>query len=672
MVLIKTLATSSACAMALAWFTGQPDPQAPPRPDGPPRDGEPRRFEFGPGGPGGPGGFPGRGPGGFGGPGGPGGMFGGERKLVEKFDTDKNGWLDSGERKAARESLKSEPGFGRPGGPRGFGPPGGGPPGGFGGREEVSPKPGPRVGVADVKPVDEKTPLYDPETIRTIFLEFENDDWDAEMAEFYKSDVEVPAKMIVDGKEYPNVGVGYRGMSSFMAVPAGGKRSLNISMDLVDGKQKLLGYKTLNLLNAHEDPSFLHTALYLDMARQHIPAPKANFVRVVINGESWGLYVSAQQFNKEFVSENFQSSKGARWKVPGSPMGRGGLEYLGDDIEAYRRIYTIKSDDNDKSWKALIKLCKTLNETPAEQLEEALKPMLDIDGTLWFLALECALINNDGYWTRASDYCMYLDGDGKFHIIPHDANETLSTAMGGPPGGMRGRGPGGFGGPGGPGGPGGFGPPGGGFGGPPGFGPPPEGGPGPGSEAQPPRGERPPQDRDGDRPRPDGDRGPRPGDQAGPGGEGRREEDRGNFRFGPGGFGGPGGPGFGGPGGGVGVKLDPLVGLEDASKPLRSKLLKVPALKERYLQMVKTIATESLDWKNLGPKVDAYAKLIEPEVAADTRKLSTPAAFQQAVAAGPANGEKPPEGRRRISLKEFADQRREFLLSHEAIKGLGK
>src|SRR5207249_12155300 len=72
---------------------------------------------------------------------------------------------------------------------------------------------------------------------------------------------------------------------------------------------------------------------------------------------------------------------------------------------------------------------------------------------------------------------------------------------------------------------------------------------------------------------------------------------------GPGGRpGGPGGgpPGFGGPGGGPvlfgmgprvnGVELDPLVGLDDARKPLRSKLLAVPALRAKYLEYVRTIA----------------------------------------------------------------------------------
>ena len=42
--------------------------------------------------------------------------------------------------------------------------------------------------------------------------------------------------------------------------------------------------------------------------------------------------------------------------------------------------------------------------------------------------------------------------------------------------------------------------------------------------------------------------------------------------------------------GGASAELDPLVGLDDATKPLRSKLLAVPALRERYLSYVRDIA----------------------------------------------------------------------------------
>ena len=146
----------------------------------------------------------------------------------------------------------------------------------------------------------------------------------------------------MDGKTYPNVGVHFRGHLVLHGVREGHKRSLNVSLDFVDPNQRLLGYKTLNLLNSHEDPTFLHTVLYFHIARHYIPAPKANFVRVVINGESWGLYVNAQQFDKIFLAENYPSSKGARWKVPGNPGADGGLRYLGEDVEDYKRRFEIK------------------------------------------------------------------------------------------------------------------------------------------------------------------------------------------------------------------------------------------------------------------------------------------------------------------------------------------
>ncbi|WP_165250446.1 CotH kinase family protein [Paludisphaera soli] len=584
---------------------------------------------FGPGGPGGPGGPPGFGPG------------GGERKLVKKYDKDGDGRLNADERRAAVEGEKAGPG-----GPRGGrrGPGGFGPPPGFGGEAEPA-KPGVKVSPSEVASYPGR-PLYDPDVLRTLFLDFEGDGWESELSAFYKSDVEVPATLTVDGRKIEGVGVHFRGMSSYFTVGEGRKRSLNVSLDFTDPDRKLDGYKTLNLLNSHEDASLLHTVLYSEIARRYIPAPKANFVRVVINGESWGVYVNVQQFDKKFLSENYGTDEGARWKVPGNPGADGGLGYHGDDLAEYKRRYELKSSKKgeDDAWKALIALCKTLDETPADQLEKALEPILDVDGALKFLALDNVLVNGDGYWTRASDYSIYLDPSGKFHLIPHDMNETFQAGGGFP----------GFG-PGGPGGRGGrMGGPGGGRGGPQGFGPdrpgfgpggPPDGGPG----------------------------GPPPGfGQGGPGGP---PGGRGGFaggRGGPGGRGGRmGGPGFG-PGGG-GVDLDPLVGLDSARTPLRSKLLAVPALRARYLGYVKAIAEKDLDWKTLGPIVARYRALIEKDVEADTRKLESFAAFQaatspKAVAAKPeATKGRGPRGEG-MSLRAFADARRKHLLGLPEVK----
>ncbi len=97
---------------------------------------------------------------------------------------------------------------------------------------------------------------------------------------------------------------------------------------------------------------------------------------------------------------------------------------------AYQRTYEIKSKDDPKSWSDLIRLCKVLNQTPPDQLEKALEPLLDIDGALRFLAVDKALINNDGYWTRASDYSIYEDEKGRFHVLPYDSNETWRPTEG--------------------------------------------------------------------------------------------------------------------------------------------------------------------------------------------------------------------------------------------------
>jgi hypothetical protein len=123
-----------------------------------------------------------------------------------------------------------------------------------------------------------------------------------------------------------------------------------------------------------------------------------------------------------------------------------------------------------------------------------------------------------------------------------------------------------------------------------------------------------------------------------------------------------------------GVKLAPLIGLDDARKPLRSKLLAVPALRDRYLANIRTIAEEWLDWNKLGPVVAQYRALIEGEIAADTRKLSTTEAFL-ALTAPDAPEPKPaaegqPGPRGAMALKTFADQRRAYLLALPEIQAL--
>lgn len=649
-----------------------------------------------------------------GGPGGPGGGFGGKTLLVEKFDRDGDGRLDRQEREAAREFLKEEraAGRGRRGFPRRRGEP------------AEPPEPGPRLSPEDVSAYPEAG-LYDTSVLRTLFLTFESDDWEAEMADFNNTDVEVPATLQVDGKTYRDVGVHFRGASSFGSVSAGFKRSLNLSLDFVHDDQRLKGYCTLNLLNSHGDPSFLRSFLYSVIARDYLPAPRVNFVRVVIQGESWGVYVNSEQFNRDFTRDHFGTRKGDRWKTPGSPRGRATLGYLGDDPEDYRGVYSLRSKEDPEAWKALIELTRVISETPIEELPEALEPLLDVEGALRFLAVENALINNDGYWTRASDYNLYRDVKGRFHLVPHDMNEAFQA-----PGrfGRRGRG----------------GPGGGGLG---------RGqttmaiitrtdGDGDGkltleefsSLAAAVFGEEDSRDLRGFTrslgaalsPRPAGGEERRRGrgrppvgpeayisagifraSDADSDGSVTREEfekllgrwfeefsgddastlderslasglrsklRRGDFGPPAGDRGGNRGPGRGGPPGDrrpsaeTGprpVNLDPMEALGDESKVLISRLLKVPAYRKRYLDLLEDIARRWLDWETLGPIATRHHELIAGAVASDTRKLDSTEAFRQNLLETVANGGGF-GGPTRMGIRQFAEARSKYLLERVA------
>ena len=239
-----------------------------------------------------------------------------KQKLLEKFDSNRDNYMDSSERNAALDYLASEKAEGR-----GPGRPGRG---GFGPGNHEPTSAGVKLSVGDVKQYPEAS-LYAPQVLRTFFLRFESADWEKELADFKNTDVEVPATLTVDGKVYKDVGVHFRGASSFMMVGEGRKRSLNIALDYKNKDQALGGYHTLNLLNSHDDPTFLRTLLSYEIARDYIPAPKANLARVVINGESWGIYANAQQFNKDFVKEWF-GTKRRPLEGPGQPAWPGQLK----------------------------------------------------------------------------------------------------------------------------------------------------------------------------------------------------------------------------------------------------------------------------------------------------------------------------------------------------------
>ncbi len=411
--------------------------------------------------------------------------------------------------------------------------------------------------------------LYDETVLRTLELRFEPADWWDQLTANYGTGENILADLTVEGITYPEVGVRFRGNTSYTRTGDSVKKSFNIELDFVNEDQTLMGYRTLNLNNAYQDPSFMREVLYFHEARNYVPTPKANHVHLTINGQNWGVYANVQQINADMVAEWFPSNDGDRWKVetggagdrqpddggdrqpggagdrqpggagtnpgqrpprdgapPGAdttgtnpgqqPPGGGAfggdkaLTWQGDDPTTYESLYLIKAENTDDPWAHLIALCEVLNSTPADQLEAALEPIMDVDRWLWFIAVESVLGDDDSYLTKGSDYQLYYEPEsGRMHPLQYDGNEALNARL---------------------------------------------------------------------------------------------------------------------------ITRDPMDGEDNADRPVIRQLLSVPALRQRYLAHVRTVLNRSLTWETLGPQVEQYEQLIEAAVRADPHKFYSTEDFEASPA----------------------------------------
>ena len=287
--------------------------------------------------------------------------------------------------------------------------------------------------------------LYDESVVEEIRLYFPQPNYWTLLTNYYNSKTDIPATLKYKGVSFDSVGVRFKGQTSYFMNNTA-KKSFNISMDVYKDGQKLEGYHSLNLNNSFSDASFMREVLYYRLIRKHTPSAKANFVRVYLNDQDWGIYQNVQQLNKDFLEEWYESNDGIniRADVPdGSSTGPGGgpgggamwgdgtagLNYLGSDTSLYKKYYTLKSSGSSLPWTELMQACNVLNNSGAYLETEAPK-MFDIDKILWHLACEIAFGDDDSYVYKGKmDYYIYKDDmTGRWASYDYDANSTLLAA----------------------------------------------------------------------------------------------------------------------------------------------------------------------------------------------------------------------------------------------------
>ena len=183
--------------------------------------------------------------------------------------------------------------------------------------------------------------LYDVSVLRTLNLTLEQDNWWDLLKHHKESETGkyLRGTLVVDGIVYNRVGVALRGKASYYYANEY-KRPFKIKMDAFKDGQELYGYDSIRLNNGWEDPTFVRDVVMANALRPYVPMPRGNFVKLVINGENWGVYVNEQQKDRKWMREWYGAVTGNRYK---SVLG-GNLSYpllvttLDDDFRLGRRL----------------------------------------------------------------------------------------------------------------------------------------------------------------------------------------------------------------------------------------------------------------------------------------------------------------------------------------------
>jgi spore coat protein CotH len=280
-----------------------------------------------------------------------------------------------------------------------------------------------------------RTAFYDIYAIRRIDLTFAQANWWSQMTANYSSETEIPASLSYNGTALASaVGVRFKGDTSYNQNKTE-KKSFNISIDYENPDQTLEGYKNLNLNCAWGDNAFMREIVYEAVNQAYVPAVANNYVDLYINGSSWGLYVSSQQEDDEFIKEWFLTNNGTRWRAQpssgggqGFGQGKSGLNYLGSSSASYEPYYTLKDANKETPWTDLVEVCTSLNATTTGANTDV-EADLDVDRALWFLACENVFDDEDSYiYKGGNDYYVYWEVEtGRITPLEYDGNSCLES-----------------------------------------------------------------------------------------------------------------------------------------------------------------------------------------------------------------------------------------------------
>jgi len=177
------------------------------------------------------------------------------------------------------------------------------------------------------------------------------------------------------------------------------------------------GLKKLTLNNQVQDPSYAHERVGYDfLSKLGIPVPRVAPVRVIVNGDSWGLYLNVETIDRRFLSRRFDSNDGMLYEGDyGCDLGETACyepKFDTDECDEPR-------DGDPTDMRPLQGLHNRLSKIPSDDFYPAINEVFDFDAYLTTWAAGTLMGYFDGYPSEPTNYRIYHDpSDDRWTLIP--------------------------------------------------------------------------------------------------------------------------------------------------------------------------------------------------------------------------------------------------------------
>jgi len=292
------------------------------------------------------------------------------------------------------------------------------------------------TGLVFAQPDDPAAALYSPDLMPTFELQISEENLaflDNEPA----AEIYVPGTLIYEGEEIPNVGIRYKGsVGAFVGCTANStdenpfdtsgakicpKLSMKVSFNEYNPDGRFMGLKKLLFHSMNQDESLMRERMGYHLFREMgIAAPRANHMRLRINGEFAGVFLNLEQIDGRFTRSRFADGQGNLYKEVWptySPLQPKTTERaLHDSLKSNR--------DENPSVQKMLDFGEAVMQSDSESAIAAIDEWMSVEYMARWIAVDRTIRADDGafhFYCEAWGDC----GNHNFYVYEEEEAERL-------------------------------------------------------------------------------------------------------------------------------------------------------------------------------------------------------------------------------------------------------